>query len=57
MARNMAQSFYLDVLYVFGSLFIILYLGVTQNLMDAIYLVVITIIYFRMKFCQWKKYH
>lgn len=57
MARNMAQSFYLDVLYVFGSLFIILYLGVTQNLMYAIYLVVITIIYFRMKLCQWKKYH
>ena len=57
MIGNMTQSFYLDVLYLFGSIFIILYLSVTQNLMDAIYLVVITIIYFRMKFCQWKKYH
>lgn len=57
MIRNMAQSFSLDVLYLFGSIFIILYLGVTKNPMDAIYLVVITFIYFRMKFCQWKKYH
>ncbi len=57
MIKNMAQSFTVDFLYLFGIVFMFLYLRVTENPMDVFYLIVITVIYFKMKFYQWKKYH
>ena len=57
MIKNMSQSFAVDFLYLFGIVFMFLYLRVTENPMDVFYLIVITVIYFKMKFYQWKKYH
>lgn len=57
MIKNMAQSFTVDFLYLFGIVFMFLYLRVTENPMDVFYLIVITVIYFKVKFYQWKKYH
>ena len=57
MIKNMVQSFTVDFLYLFGIVFMFLYLRVTENPMDVFYLIVITVIYFKMKFYQWKKYH
>ena len=57
MIKNMVQSFTVDFLYLFGIVFMFLYLRVTENPMDVFYLIVITVIYFKVKFYQWKKYH
>ena len=57
MIKNMSQSFAVDFLYLFAIVFMFLYLRVTENPMDVFYLIVITVIYFKVKFYQWKKYH
>lgn len=57
MIKNKVQSFTIDFCCFVGIIFMLVYLAVTKNLMDAFYLFIIICYYFRIKFYQWKKYH
>ena len=57
MIKNKMQFFTVDFYCLAGVLFMVVYLGVTRNFMDAFYLFVIICYYFRIKFYEWKKYH
>lgn len=57
MFNNMEKCFTIDLLYLFFVIFMILYLNVTKNLLDVLYLGMFSSYYFKIKYSRWKKYH
>ena len=37
--------------------FLLIYISFTKNILDVYYLLFILITFFRVKYCEWKKYH
>ncbi len=57
MIKDTVQFLTVDLVGVFGIIFLLIYISATKNILDIIYLFFIIVFYFRIKFYQWKKYH
>lgn len=57
MFKNIEKYFTIDVLYLFFIVFMIMYLNMTKNLLDVLYLGMFSSYYFKIKYSRWKKYH
>ena len=57
MSKNIVQFFTVDLVFYLGVFFLLIYIGVTKNVLDVCYLIFLVIYYFRCKYCEWKKYH
>ena len=57
MSKNIVQFFTVDLVFFLGIFFLLIYISVTKNILDVYYLLFILITFFRVKYCEWKKYH
>lgn len=57
MSKNISQFFTVDLVMLFGVLFLLVYVGLTKNILDLCYLFFMILCYIRIKYSQWKKYH
>ena len=57
MLKNTVQFFTGNSVFLLGMFFLLLYIGVTKNILDVVYLSFLILCYSRVKYYQWKKYH
>lgn len=57
MSKNISQFFTVDLVTLTGVVFLLVYVGLTKNILDVCYLFFMIICYVRIKYSQWKKYH
>lgn len=57
MSKSIMQFFTVNLVSFIGTFFMIIYISVTKNILDVCYLLFILIYSFRMRYCEWKKYH
>ena len=57
MSKNISQFFTVDLVTLIGVVFLLVYVGLTKNILDVCYLFFMIICYVRIKYSQWKKYH
>ena len=57
MSKNVEQFFTVDLVCLLSMFFMFIYISVTKNMLDFVYLLFIILCYFRIKYYRWKKYH
>ncbi len=57
MIREFKEVKVVDVGYIISLIFFTFYVHYTKNILDFIYLLIISSCYIRIKYSRWKKYH
>ena len=57
MFKYFKEVYVVDIGYIISLIFLSLYVANSRNILDFIYLLVLTFCYIRIKYYRWKKYH
>jgi len=57
MSDKIIKIFSLDKIYFFLAVFLVAYIIKWHNILDVVYLCLVTFYYIKIKFYRWQKYH
>lgn len=57
MFNNGEKFFTIDLFYLCFFIFMIVYYNMTRNILDALYFLMFSSYYLKIKYSRWKKYH
>lgn len=57
MIKEFKEVNVVDVSYIISLIFLCFYTSNSRNILDFVYLLILSFCYIRIKYCRWKKYH